>query len=94
MPRGCRAAKYFHSRRLRTGNLATTSSSAVAFPTTKLGKSIQAAGRRLGLICGSCPSRRKRPQADVHMIFKQFYLPCLAHASYIIGGEATGTAAI
>jgi hypothetical protein len=27
------------------------------------------------------------------MIFKQFYLPCLAHASYIIGDEATGTAA-
>jgi glyoxylase-like metal-dependent hydrolase (beta-lactamase superfamily II) len=28
------------------------------------------------------------------MILKQFYLPCLAHASYIIGDEATGTAAI
>jgi hydroxyacylglutathione hydrolase len=28
------------------------------------------------------------------VIFKQFYLPCLAHASYIIGDEATGTAAI
>ena len=28
------------------------------------------------------------------MIFKQFYLPCLAHASYIIGDEATGTAAV
>ena len=28
------------------------------------------------------------------MIFKQFYLPCLAHASYIIGDEATDTAAI
>ena len=28
------------------------------------------------------------------MIFKQFYLPCLAHASYIIGDEETGTAAI
>ncbi len=28
------------------------------------------------------------------MIFKQFYLPCLAHASYLIGDEATGTAAI
>ncbi|HTC63058.1 MAG TPA: MBL fold metallo-hydrolase [Candidatus Saccharimonadales bacterium] len=28
------------------------------------------------------------------MIFKQFYLPCLAHASYVIGDEATGTAAI
>ncbi|MEQ1354613.1 MAG: rhodanese-like domain-containing protein [Candidatus Acidiferrum sp.] len=28
------------------------------------------------------------------MIFKQFYLPCLAHASYIIGDEASGTAAV
>ncbi|HZS70575.1 MAG TPA: MBL fold metallo-hydrolase [Candidatus Acidoferrum sp.] len=28
------------------------------------------------------------------MIFKQFYLPCLAHASYLIGDEATATAAV
>lgn len=28
------------------------------------------------------------------MIFKQFYLPCLAHASYIIGDETTGAAAV
>jgi hydroxyacylglutathione hydrolase len=28
------------------------------------------------------------------VILKQFYLPCLAHASYIIGDEATGTAAV
>jgi hydroxyacylglutathione hydrolase len=28
------------------------------------------------------------------MIFKQFYLPCLAHASYLIGDEAAGTAAV
>jgi hydroxyacylglutathione hydrolase len=28
------------------------------------------------------------------VIFKQFYLPCLAHASYIIGDEDTGTAAV
>lgn len=28
------------------------------------------------------------------MLFKQFYLPCLAHASYIIGDEQTGTAAV
>src|SRR6266851_3113518 len=28
------------------------------------------------------------------MIFKQFYLPCLAHASYIIGDEESGTAAV
>ena len=28
------------------------------------------------------------------MIFKQFYLPCLAHASYIIGDEQTGTAVV
>jgi glyoxylase-like metal-dependent hydrolase (beta-lactamase superfamily II)/rhodanese-related sulfurtransferase len=29
-----------------------------------------------------------------NLIFKQFYLPCLAHASYLIGDEATGTAAV
>ena len=28
------------------------------------------------------------------MVFKQFYLPCLAHASYLIGDEATGAAAV
>jgi glyoxylase-like metal-dependent hydrolase (beta-lactamase superfamily II)/rhodanese-related sulfurtransferase len=28
------------------------------------------------------------------VIFKQFYLPCLAHASYLIGDEATATAAV
>ena len=28
------------------------------------------------------------------MIFKQFYLPCLAHASYLIGDQASGTAAV
>jgi hydroxyacylglutathione hydrolase len=28
------------------------------------------------------------------VIFKQFYLPCLAHASYFIGDETTGTAAV
>lgn len=28
------------------------------------------------------------------MIFQQFYLPCLAHASYIVGDSATGTAAV
>jgi hydroxyacylglutathione hydrolase len=28
------------------------------------------------------------------LTFKQFYLPCLAHASYVIGDEATGTAAV
>ena len=28
------------------------------------------------------------------MTFKQFYLPCLAHASYVIGDEATGTAIV
>lgn len=28
------------------------------------------------------------------MILKQFYLQCLAHASYVIGDEATGTAAV
>jgi len=28
------------------------------------------------------------------LIFKQFYLPCLAHASYLIGDAASGTAAV
>jgi glyoxylase-like metal-dependent hydrolase (beta-lactamase superfamily II)/rhodanese-related sulfurtransferase len=28
------------------------------------------------------------------VIFKQFYLPCLAHASYVVGDEETGTAAV
>jgi len=28
------------------------------------------------------------------MIFKQFYLGCLAHASYLIGDESSGTAAV
>jgi hydroxyacylglutathione hydrolase len=28
------------------------------------------------------------------LILKQFYLPCLAHASYLIGDEQTGTAAV
>jgi hydroxyacylglutathione hydrolase len=28
------------------------------------------------------------------VIFKQFYLPCLAHASYLIGDETAGTAAV
>jgi hydroxyacylglutathione hydrolase len=28
------------------------------------------------------------------VILKQFYLPCLAHASYLIGDEKTGTAAV
>jgi glyoxylase-like metal-dependent hydrolase (beta-lactamase superfamily II)/rhodanese-related sulfurtransferase len=28
------------------------------------------------------------------VVFKQFYLSCLAHASYLIGDEATGTAAV
>jgi hydroxyacylglutathione hydrolase len=33
-------------------------------------------------------------QAQGNMIFKQFYLNCLAHASYLIGDEETGTAAV
>ena len=28
------------------------------------------------------------------MIIKQFYLPCLAHASYLVGDQASGTAAV
>jgi glyoxylase-like metal-dependent hydrolase (beta-lactamase superfamily II)/rhodanese-related sulfurtransferase len=29
-----------------------------------------------------------------NLVLKQFYLPCLAHASYLIGDEATGTAVV
>src|SRR5882757_6059481 len=28
------------------------------------------------------------------MVFKQFYLGCLAHASYLVGDESSGTAAV
>ena len=28
------------------------------------------------------------------MILKQFYLSCLAHASYLVGDETTGIAAV
>jgi hydroxyacylglutathione hydrolase len=36
----------------------------------------------------------RRTRRWPNLIFKQFYLPCLAHASYLIGDEATGTAAV
>jgi hydroxyacylglutathione hydrolase len=39
-------------------------------------------------------SRRHFNQAQGNMIFKQFYLNCLAHASYLIGDEQTGIAAV
>jgi len=43
-------------------------------------------------------ARRRRPRANTEvaylMIFKQFYLGCLAHASYLIGDEASRTAAV
>src|SRR5690349_7093168 len=43
-----------------------------------------------------CPSTEitvgERGRCSV--IFRQFYLPCLAHASYLIGDETTGTAAV
>ena len=35
-----------------------------------------------------------RQGSETRVIFKQFYLPCLAHASYVIGDEATGTAIV
>src|SRR5690242_15237577 len=35
-----------------------------------------------------------RSQGWRRVILKQFYLLCLAHASYIIGDEETGTAAV
>jgi len=43
-------------------------------------------------------ARRRRPRANTEvaylMIFKQFYLGCLAHASYLVGDEASRTAAV
>jgi glyoxylase-like metal-dependent hydrolase (beta-lactamase superfamily II)/rhodanese-related sulfurtransferase len=34
------------------------------------------------------------PFREAHVVFKQFYLPCLAHASYLIGDEQTRTAVV
>jgi glyoxylase-like metal-dependent hydrolase (beta-lactamase superfamily II)/rhodanese-related sulfurtransferase len=36
----------------------------------------------------------RQRQDGAAVIFKQFYLPCLAHASYVIGDEETGIAAV
>jgi len=36
----------------------------------------------------------KESEGGGALIFKQFYLNCLAHASYLIGDETTGTAAV
>jgi glyoxylase-like metal-dependent hydrolase (beta-lactamase superfamily II)/rhodanese-related sulfurtransferase len=36
----------------------------------------------------------ERERRRCSMILKQFYLPCLAHASYLIGDEEVGTAAV
>jgi hydroxyacylglutathione hydrolase len=33
-------------------------------------------------------------EMEAHVIFKQFYLACLAHASYLIGDEVTGTGVV
>src|SRR5207248_1456296 len=38
--------------------------------------------------------RYGREGSRVYMIFKQFYLNCLAHASYLIGDEQSGLAAV
>jgi len=35
-----------------------------------------------------------RKRGNHTVILKQFYLPCLAHASYLIGDQATGMAAV
>lgn len=35
-----------------------------------------------------------RTRTRCNVIFKQFYLSCLAHASYVIGDQETGTAAV
>src|SRR5580704_15743236 len=44
----------------------------------------------------SCPSHSKRAvlNLDASMILKQYYLGCLAHASYLLGDEASSTAII
>src|SRR5687768_7848871 len=38
--------------------------------------------------------RRGRGAVSLSMILKQFYLNCLAHASYLIGDESSGIAAV
>src|SRR5580704_13671560 len=71
------------------------SSSWARFQTTRPKRSIRAGGRRRVLIFGLFPSRPRNPQVSRrNMILKQFYLPCLAHASYVIGDEETGTAVV
>ena len=47
-----------------------------------------------GPTCASFLSLWQKPHARVTMIFRQFHLPCLAHASYLIGDETTGTAVV
>src|SRR4029079_16224746 len=37
---------------------------------------------------------RNHPRGSAPMILKQFYLNCLAHASYLVGDEQTKTAAV
>lgn len=60
-----------------------------------LARSTPAAGKRRVLICGLFRSQSRRDERGrCSVIFKQFYLSCLAHASYLIGDEATGTAAV
>jgi hydroxyacylglutathione hydrolase len=46
-------------------------------------------------VCYNSCSPRRRPQSALRsMILKQYYLGCLAHASYLLGDEASSTAII
>jgi glyoxylase-like metal-dependent hydrolase (beta-lactamase superfamily II)/rhodanese-related sulfurtransferase len=50
-----------------------------------------------GQNCSAAIARKKDPGVEREVsgvIFKQFYLGCLAHASYLIGDETSGTAAV
>src|SRR3977135_4381739 len=58
-------------------------------------KSCSGNGRRRRHTSGSCRSRASRClRSGAWMILKQYYLGCLAHASYLIADEASGEAAV
>src|SRR5882672_2507869 len=54
------------------------------------------AGKHRSPTSESCPSRARRHghERPRPMILKQFYLNCLAHASYLVGDERSGLAAV
>src|SRR3974390_3646115 len=59
----------------------------------RLQKLRPAKGTRVSHRTGKTKSRRQ-VKREGSMILEQFYLNCLAHASYLVGDEATHTAAV